>query len=73
MKGITVSTLLKLCQNLKKNGYGDKTVLISDDDEGNGYHTLFYEFTTDPDTLQQLSDYGMFHDRNNPVDIVILG
>lgn len=44
--GITVKQLTALCQEQMKKGNGDKHVLISCDDEGNGYHTLFFGFTT---------------------------
>lgn len=43
--GYTVKDLRKFCDMQIKKGNGDKYVLISNDDEGNGYHTLFYGFT----------------------------
>ena len=42
--GITVKQLKELCEQQIKKGNGDKHILISDDDEGNGFHTLFYDF-----------------------------
>lgn len=71
MKGITVGTLKMLCDEAVAKGFGDKTVLISCDDEGNGFHTLYFGFTTDEDDIKSY-DY-LFHDRNNPNDVVILG
>lgn len=44
-KPITVKQLLKLCQNEIKKGNGDCSIMISDDDEGNGYHYLWFSFT----------------------------
>lgn len=45
MTELTINTLYKLCKEQKALGNGKKRILISDDDEGNGYHGLFYGFT----------------------------
>ena len=45
MKAITVKELLKECEKQIIKGNGDKVIMISDDDEGNGYHYLWYSFT----------------------------
>ena len=37
-KPLTVKELAKLCQDEIKKGHGDCSIMISDDDEGNGYH-----------------------------------
>ena len=73
VKGVTVGQLALACNVLINQGYGDKTILISDDDEGNGYHTLFYTFFTDEKEIESLGKSGMFHDDNDPEDVVILG
>lgn len=44
MKALTVKELLKECQKQVKLGNGNKTIMISQDDEGNGYHYLWYSF-----------------------------
>ena len=44
---MTVIQLLQLCQQEVQNGNGNKVIVISDDNEGNGYHGLFYGFTKD--------------------------
>lgn len=69
--GITVKELAQLCLEQIKMGNGDKHVLISSDDEGNEYHTLFYGFTSDKETIEELSPY--FHDRNDTKNAIILG
>jgi hypothetical protein len=48
MKAIDVKTLKKLCEKEIKKGNGDKVIMISQDDEGNGFHYLWYAFC-DPD------------------------
>ena len=73
MSGITVKTLKKLVDEQIKLGNGSKEVLLSCDDEGNGYHTLFFGFTTEAEDLKTLSEWGLFHDDNNPNEVVILG
>ena len=74
MGGITVRELAQDCNELIKQGYGDKIVQISTDDEGNGYHTLYYSFTVDDQTLNDVAESGMLHDWElKPEDIVLLG
>lgn len=41
---LTVAGLKKMCDYQIKQGNGDKKILISNDDEGNGFHELFYAF-----------------------------
>lgn len=72
-KGLTVKELADFASTLVKNGLGDKHVLITTDDEGNGYHTLFYQFTTDPEGIKECAEAGMFHDSNDPKEVVLLG
>lgn len=43
-KPITVKQLLEYCKKQVKEGNGDRVIMISDDDEGNGYHYLWYQF-----------------------------
>lgn len=71
MDGITVKMLRAMCNEAVAKGYGDKTVLISCDDEGNGFHTLYFGFTTDKNEIE-MWEY-LFHDRNNPNNVVLLG
>lgn len=72
-KGITVKELAILAYKEIEKGNGDKHILISDDDEGNGYHTLLYVFQSDSKFIKGVKDYGMFHDDNNPDEVIILG
>jgi hypothetical protein len=46
MEALTVAQLMRVCQQAIRDGYGNKHILISDDDEGNGYHELFYGICT---------------------------
>lgn len=41
MKQLTVNDLLKWCNDAKAEGHGDKIVLVSDDEECNGFHALY--------------------------------
>lgn len=70
--GLTVKELAALCMEQIKKGNGDKHIIISDDDEGNGYHTLFYSFTDDAEELQCILEYE--HDGTHTVyNCVCLG
>ena len=70
-KGLTVKQLFECCKKQIALGNGDKHILISDDDEGNGYHTLFYEFTTETDMLRMAVE--IEHDSHDANEIVLLG
>ena len=70
-KGITVAELYKDVKFLMSEGCGDKVVLISDDDEGNGFHTLFYLFAYKPEDVKPYAS--TFPHRNDPDDVVLLG
>ncbi len=43
---LTIKELLQLCKMEISKGNGDKSIMISQDDEGNGYHYLWFGFTT---------------------------
>lgn len=47
-KPITINLLKKYVDEQIKKGNGNKVIMISDDDEGNGFHYLWYAFT-EPD------------------------
>lgn len=42
MEVLTVKDLFNQCKTQIAKGNGDKKIMISKDDEGNGYHYLFY-------------------------------
>lgn len=67
--GITVKELYKACRTQMAKGHGDKLILISSDDEGNYYHTLYYSFQDDVEKIKQWE----FDDCRNPEEIVLLG
>lgn len=46
MKPITVKELYMSCKEQVIKGNGDKIIMLSDDDEGNGYHYMWYLFST---------------------------
>ena len=73
MNGMTVKVLAKYCLEQIRKGNGDKIVQISQDDEGNGYHTLYYQFTDDLDEIKECYEYGMFHDNLDTTNVVLLG
>lgn len=46
MKAITIKELYELCKEQVEEGNGNKTIMLSNDDEGNGYHYMWYTFST---------------------------
>ena len=67
MQVVTVERLLKLLQKQVAKGNGQKKILLSNDDEGNGFHEMYYEITED---VAGNDTWGQF---DNPQDYVILG
>ena len=45
MKQLTVRDLANQLAEAVRDGYGDKLIIVGDDNEGNGYHGLFYGLT----------------------------
>ena len=67
----TINDLLKACQEQVAKGNGDKGILISQDDEGNGYHSLSYLFSEDIWEFADPEELGMTEEDFN--DLIILG
>ena len=70
-KGRTVKELFEACKLQIAKGNGDKHILVSDDDEGNGFHTLFYLITDSPQTVNWALERE--HDMHALDEVVILG
>ena len=73
---MTVKELYNECEHLLGMGLGDKEIMISADDEGNGFHYLFYSVVTEKNEIDEIIEscsghcgYGL-DDTNN---IVLLG
>ena len=64
---MTVAKLLAICKEQVAKGNGDKTIYLSDDDEGNGYHEMFYGFS------ENVSELDMWGSIDNPNQAIILG
>lgn len=47
MGTITVDELYNALGQARKAGFGSKKILLSNDDEGNGYHECFFTISTD--------------------------
>lgn len=55
-KPVTVKQLLKLCQDEIKKGNEDCSIMLSDDDEGNGYHYLWFSFSEVDEYTEEFID-----------------
>ena len=67
---ITLDQLIRAALIAKEKYGGDKYVLISDDEEGNGYHECYYEFSDAKELLDgcAYAPYDLA-----PEDCVVLG
>lgn len=70
MKQVTVNDLYRYCENEIRNGHGDKNIVISDDNEGNGFHGLFFDFTLVDEDFEDMIYDSQTHSAN---DTIILG
>lgn len=72
MKQLTVNDLLKICKKEVEKGNGDRKIVISDDNEGNGYHGLFYHFTIIEENERE---YFQIYDSttDNINEVIVLG
>ena len=67
---ITLDQLIKAAKKAKEIYGGDKYVLLSNDEEGNGYHECYFEFS---DAVELLDGCAFAPYDLNPKDCVILG
>jgi hypothetical protein len=67
-KPITVNELLDACKKQVSAGNGEKVIMISNDDEGNGYHYLWYEFILASKMAQDLDDEGFPYEEFDGLD-----
>ena len=73
---LTVKVLYELIQKEMLKGNGDKKIVLADDTEGNGYHGMFFAFTSKPSEVKECLEYsnGVYDsETENPNEIVILG
>lgn len=71
--GMTVADLFHACAEQMQKGLGGRIVQITNDDEGNGYHTLFFTFSPVSDNATAIED-GLLHDDGYmPDEIILLG
>lgn len=58
---MTVRELFLECAKQMKLGNGNMEIVVSDDEEGNGYHDLFSNMATSDDMIDELIDvYGEY-------------
>lgn len=69
-KQMTVNDLFELCKEAIRKGHGNKNIVLSDDNEGNGYHGMFYGFT---EITEGFEDEIYDSVTNSARDTIILG
>ena len=71
--GMTVEELFHACAEEMQKGNGGRIIQITTDDEGNGYHTLFFTFSPLSENAPAIED-GLLHDSGfMPDQIILLG
>lgn len=72
----TVKDLKKAVDKAVKNGYGDKYIIVGNDNEGNEFHALGFLFTTNTSEVKKCieSSNGLYDTSvTDPEKLVILG
>ena len=64
---MTVRELLEHCRKQVAKGNGDKIIVLSNDDEGNGYHECYYAFT------EEVRENDLWGTIDEPEKKIILG
>ena len=70
MKQLQVKDLYELCKAQIEKGNGDKYIVVADDNEGNGYHGMFFGFSEDMKVKEYLINDSQFYNSN---EIIVLG
>lgn len=70
---MTVKELYKYCKEQIDKGNEDKIIVISDDEEGNGYHDLYYAFSEVNEELDEDMYENLIRTNAGIKDIIILG
>lgn len=58
-KQVTVNDLFLACKHQVEIGNGGKKIYLSADDEGNGFHPLWYGFNAVPDSVKSYAEAGL--------------
>lgn len=70
MEQIKVKELYELCKAQIDKGNGDKYIVVADDNEGNGYHGMFFGFSEDVEDYINLINDSQIIDADK---LIILG
>ena len=76
MMQMTVEKLFNELKELVEAGQGNKKVVVADDNEGNGYHGVYYSVTSDPKEVEgniKVSNGLYDSQETNYKNIVIIG
>lgn len=76
MKQLTVLDLFKLLEQEVRNGNGNKSIVVADDNEGNAFHGLFYGITSELTDIKENieNSNGIYDSQERDLKkIVILG
>lgn len=70
---ITINQLYVMCLYQMNKWNWDKHIMITTDDEWNGYHNLFYWFVYDKDEIDNVLEYSYLDEWIDKDKIVLLG
>lgn len=69
MEQMTVKKLMEFCKKEIEADNGDKMIVVADDNEGNGFHGLFWQFSPADDFVDCIYD----SKSTDPDKVIVLG
>ena len=71
MSCLTINMLFKELKRRIEKGEGDYVIFVTDDEEGNGYHALWYNGQTPAEMLKKGNDLDLeyFEEINHDLDV----
>ena len=76
MGQLTIKDLYLNLRNEIAKGNGDKLIVVADDNEGNGFHGLFFGITSNSDDIKEAVEFshGIYDSQEEDLNkLVILG
>ncbi len=76
MGQLTIKDLYINLREEVRKGNGDKFIVVADDNEGNGFHGLFFGITSEAEDIKEAVEFshGIYDSQENDLNkLVILG
>lgn len=74
MKQATLNDLYHACALMVKKGFGERKLIVPNDNEGNGYHGVYFLLTPITEENKLAVDYMLDNsDETDPMKLMVVG